>query len=230
MHSPGKSITLRAIMTGFIPRTGSILYYAMDMYNNDQVAGNMDRHYYYVDNPQQKIRYIILSRFAEGDSQTIVKNGYEAEQLAWLTNVALNVDAGCSIIVFTHFLSTDTIPDPYGVANALDSYSGNGEIIAVIEGHTHWDYHGYTAGGIPVIATTCDKNTPWVDPSGQDTEPIYLGDRTSGTIKEQAFDVYIINKVAKTLTQVRIGCPIRDGKDPEVWTEYEEVTTSYDRS
>ena len=44
----------------FSPTDGNDLYYWMDSYNDDQI-GNMYEHYYYVDNYQKKLRYVVLN-------------------------------------------------------------------------------------------------------------------------------------------------------------------------
>ena len=72
--------------------------------------------------------------------------------------------------------------------NVLDQYEGNGTIAAIIQGHTHRDRLATTPSGIPVIITTCDKNGQWISSTG---DADLLVDRSSGTIREQAFDVMI---------------------------------------
>ena len=193
------------------PTTGKELAYWYDSGKPEQI-GNTERHYYYVDNPQQKIRYIVLSSQNVGVSVSDPWAwGYEAEQITWLTTTALNVEAGWTIIVFTHLIyhvnteggfTLDT--HAQAVTNALDEYSGNGEIAAIFCGHTHKDGVEHTAGGIPVIITTCDKNK-----SGGETGVVanQWANRASGTINEQAFDVVTLDKTNKTITLVRIGYP-----------------------
>jgi len=201
----------------------NILYYEYDIMNNDQI-GNATRHYYYVDNVQQKIRYVVLSAYEYGEAV-----GYEAEQLAWLTATALNVDVGWTIIVFTHvtyFINYNTdaleqvIPQTY--LDALDNYSGNGTIACIISGHTHRDRVTATTGGIPIVITTCDKYVPYVIGSVQDLNVT----RELGTITEQAFDVVVLDKTSKKLTFVRIGAQALNGvgDNPGTAVEYREVT------
>ena len=62
--------------------------------------------------------------------------------------------------------------------------------------------------------------------NGIDQEP-WLSDRIDGTISEQAFDAYIINREEKTITRVSIGAKIHYGINPLSWTEYEDTTVSY---
>ena len=61
------------------------------------------------------------------------------------------------------------------------------------------------SNGIPVIVTTCDKNK-----SGGESSTFfdsYWAEREDGTIKEQAFDVMVINRTDRKITAVRVGCP-----------------------
>ena len=210
------------------------LYYTFNSVGRDRF-GNFDRNYFYIDNPQSMIRYIFLNGFQPNGSGSWTW-GLEQAQLTWLSSTALNLETGWGAVIVTHMiegidLDTQQMYRPTAVTDlltALDSYSGNGEIIAIICGHTHFDYLSATTGGIPIIVTTSDKYLPWIY-QDTDKEP-WLDDRESGTITEQAIDLFVIDREAKTITRVRVGVPIRYGIDPETWTEYEEVTTSYDRT
>ncbi|MBP5423949.1 MAG: metallophosphoesterase [Paludibacteraceae bacterium] len=207
------------------------LYYTFNSVGKDRV-GNIGRNYFYVDNPQSKIRYIVLNGFKPGNNTW--DWGFEQDQLDWLEDEALNLGVGWGAVVITHMvhaidLDTGVISIPNtnkAMLDVLDGYSGNGEVIAVICGHTHFDYIDTTEGGIPIIVTTCDKNLAWIH-NDVDKEP-WLSDRTTGTIKEQAIDLFTINRDAKQITRVRIGCPIRIGIDPQSWTELSYQTIDYD--
>ena len=207
--------------------TEARLYYAYSSKGRDRI-GNQDRNYFYVDNPQSKIRYIFINGFAPGNSTWAW--GFEQTQLDWLAGTALNLAAGWGAVVVTHITHSNVNGTPavnanaQGLLNVLDAYSGAGEIIAVLSGHTHVDWIDRTAGGIPILVTTCDKNEPW------GTSEPWLADRVTGTIREQVIEVYIIDRGAKTITRVRVGCPIHYGTDPNAWTDYEYVTTSYART
>ena len=210
------------------------LYYSFNSVGRDRI-GNFDRNYFYIDNPQSMIRYIFLNGFQPNGSGSWTW-GLEQDQLTWLNNTALNLETGWGALIVTHMiegidLDTMQMYRPTVVTNllsALDSYSGNGEIIGIICGHTHFDYVSETTGGIPIIVSTCDKYAPWIN-GGVDKEP-WLSDRVAGTITEQAIDLYVVDREAKTLTRVRVGVPIHDGYDPTTWTEVEEETVSYDRT
>lgn len=206
---------------------GLTLYYDFDALRNDQ-HGNAERHYYYVDNVQQKIRYIVLSAHAEGDG-TSAGTGFEAEQLSWFTDDALKVQAGWTIIIFAHPFVDISLSDaltwrsaavPF--VTAIDEYDGPGEIACLIQGECHRDRISATPGGVPLVVTTCDKYMPWVTSSGQDINTT----REPGTITEGAFDVVIVNKTARKLSFVRIGAPALDGvgNNPGNPVEIREVT------
>ena len=216
----------------FLHSTGSQLYYDFDSFNDDQI-GNLDRHYFYVDNRQQQIRYIILNSFCEMDETSVgATPGYEQEQLDWLRDTALDVPEGWTILVFTHmFMNVTMVGNTLSMTsyaqacmNVLDQYEGNGTIAAVIQGHTHRDRLATTPSGIPVIITTCDKNWQWISSTG---DPDLLVDRSSGTIREQAFDVMILNKKERTITAVRIGCPAEGGTGNDPGEEVEERVVHY---
>ena len=190
--------------------TGSQLYYDFDIFNNDQI-GNMDRHYYYVNNYQQKIRYIVLNFFGLKETKPNTIQPYDQEQLDWLKNHALNVETGWTILIITHMLyKIIKAEDKWGISliaedcmRILDEYNGNGTIAAIIQGHTHRDRIAMTKTGIPIIITTCDKNIIARTDNFIDIRVV----RPTGTIREQAFDVIILNKKEKTITAVRVGCP-----------------------
>ena len=215
---PGKIYHVVGNHEWFSPSDGQDLYYMMDMYNNDQI-GNPVQHYYYVDNFQQSIRYIILNAFVRENGSSIVTSGYTAEQLNWLVNTALNVNAGWDIIVFTHWIGNNGAGGVEGITNfrnALDAFnrtSQSGKILAIIQGHGHYDAVFHTLGGIPIILTTCDKYLPWID-SGVDKEPWITQNRHVGTTSEQAFDVFILNRVNDTINAIRIGAKAMDNYAP----------------
>ena len=222
--------------------TGDFLYYTMDSYNTNEI-GNNDRGYYYVDNAQEKTRYIVLSSFAQmvpGGSGA--SEGYEQAQCDWFENVALQVETGWTIIIFTHNIYDVDPSDPnknnmyvaswaVPIVNILNTYNGNGTIAGVIQGHTHRDRIHYLESGIPVIITTCDKNIRATWQAGgvtrHDLPDYIINKRVSGTISEQAFDVFILNKEEREWKIVRIGCQAEDGTGNDQGDFVEERTVTY---
>ena len=194
----------------WFPESGDLIYYYFDSYNTNQI-GNLERQYYYIDDEQKSIRYIILNRFRKVDDVWI--NAYtDQDQLDWLQNNALNIQEGWSIIIFSHWF------EGFGTAcenlrQIFDNAKNNGkDIIAIFSGHAHYDAIWHTEGGIPIIVTTCDKNGAWIS-NGTDMEPWLTEQRITGTINEQAFDVVLIDKKQRKIIAVRIGAPAMDNTD-----------------
>jgi hypothetical protein len=106
------------------------------------------------------------------------------------------------------------------VVSILENYSGNGEIISIVTGHTHLDRVVYTQNAnICCINTTCDANTV--------TRYVTADPRTSGTTGEQAIDVYILDRPNRTWHIVRIGTPAYDGIGANPGNPVEERTVEY---
>lgn len=223
----GKIYSLTGNHEYFNYTKGKDLYYEINVFNDDALFGNVERNYYYVDNNQQKIRYVVLSAYSEGIAQWASSDGYEEEQVNWLSNVALNVESGWTIIVFTHALYNIRTDDTCYLANnagnivdAINNYSGNGTIACIIQGHTHRDRIIRLTSGVPCICTTSDKHT--IHHEGE-----FNVLRSDGTISEQAFDIILVDKTNKKIYFVRIGAKARDGIGDLAGNEVEIREVSY---
>lgn len=201
----------------FPPITGKNLYYAFDILNNEQI-GNASDHYYYVDNVQQKIRYVVLNAFYHEGSETGTGwSYYDEDQIDWFSNKALDTpDTDWDVIVVTHYLKTASyLTGGAAIGNAIDTFNAQsghtGKVLAVFQGHTHWDGIYHTTGGVPIITITCDK---WDLSNETSTIPAEgIAWREKDTIKEQAFDVVILNRDSRKFTCVRIGAPAQNNID-----------------
>lgn len=209
---------------------GNKLAYVFDMGKREQI-GNAKRHYYYVDNPQQSIRYIVLCAYSNETGSLVT--AYDTEQINWLRDVALNVEDGWTVLVITHSLyygfGVDAAinPSPEGATTVIEVLdSAACDVACVMQGHAHLDRIKHTPGGIPVVLTTSDKYSPWID-SGTDMEPWLTDSRTEGTITEQAFDVVVLDKTARQLTFVRIGAPADNWTDGTSTGTVEERVVTY---
>ena len=210
----------------FYPADGDLLAYNMSMYNDDVHTGDPDRNYYYFDNNRAHIRYIVLDSYMDGIEGVGAQTGYEEEQLAWLTDTALDVPDGWGIVLSTHhmyYINPDTMglvnPNAKGqaVLDALDAYNANesskGEVICIVQGHTHLDRITHSTGGIPVVITTCDKYMPWIE--GDVNKEPWMSNRVAGTITEQAFDIVVIDRENRELNFFRIGADAENGIDDD---------------
>ena len=210
----------------------------VDVYHQGKTdeIGNTDRHYYYVDSPDNKLRYVVLNGWEEGTENAA--DDLTTAQNEWLKNEALNVEEGWGILIFAHqFVNREwkgssnryfgTVWKP--IAKTLLEYDGNGEILAVFHGHIHQDMVSRmylkpdgtaglddTCGGIPLIGTAADKYH-----TNKETSPYeMLIDREVGTITEQAFDVVVVDRANGQIHCVRIGAPARDKSG---WLTEEQV-------
>lgn len=174
--------------------------------------GDNDKSYYYFDRVDSKVRYIGLSAYG-----LFVDNHYESaytsEQILWFKEIALNVEEGWTIVIFTHALYT---VDPYSnvlsvlsrpFVDAIDQYQGKGKIACVLMGDSHVDRVHIGETGVPYILSQCDR-----------TEP-YKGDinveRIWGTISEQHFEVVLLDLKKQEVRLYAIGSDARDGVDDE---------------
>lgn len=206
-----------------------------DMYH-DNYNGNPLHHYYYVDNERAKIRYIVIADYYESETDNDM-NGFVSDsvQQQWFANDALNLENGWGAVIITHqcWYNDNTSEDPTKnlkfdtrfktpLIDVINNYNGNGEIICVIQGHTHTDRILHTNGnsGTPVIITTCDKYRVVETPPD-----VYPTDRQPGTIREQAFDVMIINRTSRTIYAVRCGCEAYDGTTISAYGSAVQVRT-----
>lgn len=217
---------------------GNKLAYIFDMGKPEQI-GNTKRHYYYVDNPQQSIRYIVLNAYS--NETGILGSAYDTEQIEWLRNVALKVDDSWTVLVITHSLyygfgeEASFDPAPAGASEVIEVLdNATCDVACVLSGNAHLDRICHTPGGIPVVVTTSDKYSPWVDSgtdmepdSGTDMEPWLTKSRTKGTITEQAFDVVVLDKEQRKLTFVRIGAPADNWTDGVSTGTVEERVVMY---
>ena len=194
----------------FPPETGKSLYYALDYDKNNQY-GDFENHYWYVDNVQSKIRYVVLNTFRHTgtDTSTGWEYGFDAAQIAWFENDALNVPDGYDVIIIAHYFGTNTdkatgANDINTIINTFNNSERNGKVLFVIEGHRHWDAIFTENTSVPIVLTTCDK----YDFSNEPILAEYI--REMGTLTEQAFDVCIVNRDTQTATFVRIGAKAMD--------------------
>jgi hypothetical protein len=195
------------------------------------VSYGEDGTYYYYDDKYQKIRFIVLNSMdypLNGNAET----GYRQVQTNWFCNTALNIpNDSWSIIVCTHippYSSTDFVGTgtqaPYGTENIMgvlmafknkttfsssmypssiwantvnvDFTGKGGNVIAFISGHCHYDNFKKWSNSIPVITSVCDS---WFDSGNGATAKVI------GTITEQAFDVFTVDKTNRTVSITRIG-------------------------
>ena len=173
-------------------------------YTRVEVSGQFDEYFGYTDNESQKIRYIFLDSGAVykprwADTNLRLSN----DQVNWMKDRITELPSGWGAIVFTHiFFNPASTPTVHGIGTqietALDSIYDtiNATIIGVVCGHVHTSYSKVSSKGYPIIATTTDS-------AGQsNSEGLTY---TPGTTTEQAFDLFFINTINRTIKVTRIG-------------------------
>lgn len=211
--------------------------YVFYLRNKDIVVGDSERMYYYLNDNVKKLRYVFLNAFVPEESnpteQTSLIYGKEQfgdDQITWLTNTALNVESGWGIIIIVHYvvsvnftnqstndqvisISQTASRGTKDVVNAILNYNGNGEIIAMLSGHTHRDgvnmiddvlaqndSSHLSNNAFFNLCSTCDAG---FFPNTMAHE--YIPHRILGTINECAFDFCILNRSKHRFDMVRIG-------------------------
>lgn len=214
------------------------IYFSTQKKYSDRVFGGYG--YYYVDEQKSKTRFIVLnSHDVPNDDKTpegfakynVMHNfGFLQDQINWFATVALDLPSEeWSVVVCSHaeyFGAKGTIhcynyAVMYAILNAFKngekykcvrqnedpSYNLNidvdfknkkGNFIVWVSGHVHNDMIVSINGIVSVTTTT-------------DGAYLEIHKEKAGTIKEQAFDVYIIDKKKRSASVIRIG----DGKDRE---------------
>lgn len=132
------------------------------------------------------------------------------------------------VVVVAHWLIENNVLTSWGqrIVDTLDAYnsrgtytnnqnnvtydysSAKGKCALIVCGHTHYDTQLVSAGGIPILNTTCDNY------NRSDSEL----ERTVGTVTEQAFDVVTMNYTDNSIKVVRIGSGNNRNFSNGVWT------------
>lgn len=169
--------------------------------------------YYFVDNPSQKIRYIVL----DTESEAISGN---KEQLQWFIHALESLESGWTAVLFAHHFSDATAYDNptnpiitqiagdynHRVSGSSDAAAwdftfAKGVAACLICGHIHLDGSGVN-NGIHVIHVTTDCGAN-ADNAANDNDA--GGNRTAGDISEQAVDLFFINTKEHTIDTIRLG-------------------------
>lgn len=190
--------------------------------------------YYYVDNKEANIRYIILSTTESLGEGTVisgnVRNGLKwnegtqrmKRQWDWLFTKALNTNM--NVVIISHipisYICSRSGNDNYELRQALRAFkkrlqygeydfsNANANLVACIAGHSHVDSQEMN-DGVLFVTTSCDA-FPDDDGSTKNVAIDVITDkRGKGTIKEQLIDYYNIDIKNNIVSTLRIG----GGKD-----------------
>ena len=171
-------------------------FYALCMKPVENMVISNGELYYYFDNTNQKVRYIVLDTGAPDGNE--ISN----EQIAWMVSRITELSSDWTVVIFAHMVYTkidDIAVSGEKITEALDALTTGAKIACVVSGHTHKDQSYIADGGYPIIITTAMN--AWQESKIQgDILP-----RTYGTITEFAFDTFFIDTQNRTINVVRIG-------------------------
>ena len=199
------------------------VFFRASAFGNNIVWGGENK-YFYADDKAHKIRYIGLdSTDTPYDVNKMRLFCFREAQIKWLANEALNVPSDdWSVVICSHFAPTSTSSSivnadiilgllkafknkssysvvgtnsTYPVSLNVDYTNKGGNVICWIYGHVHSD-NIYEVETIKVISTDGDVKEE---------------DKIKGTITEQAFDIFTINKSTRKVNITRVG----QGEDRE---------------
>ncbi|MFR0553405.1 metallophosphoesterase family protein [Loigolactobacillus coryniformis subsp. coryniformis] len=183
--------------------------------------GVQNKNYYYLDNPIQKVRYIIIDDWEGLDTSTYwgVKSGITQQQLDWLLTTAFNAD-GYTFIVLTHAPSDEQIPvyvptnkilqqvliainnkqkfelNEDNITASVDFSDTTNYVALHLSGHNHRDA-SHIDNNVLSVSTICDAL--------YNDDPNYTEQRQKGSINEQCIDVVSVDTTNRTIKMCRIG-------------------------
>lgn len=210
-------------VNGGIPYVANHLYGLAMAYEETPDIVRGGDFYYYIDEPNEKTRYLYLNT----SFCTSLTGSGEVGQGQFVADVLANTPEGWHIVAISHiwFLYADTSTPTVGnvpnyckaLLNLFDAYNnrGNGSIAIgsesvaynfadkggwvefCIGGHTHVDYDFTSDGGIPVILTATDS----YHLRGSSLDPRYLG----GTTDEASVSGIVADYDKHRIHVIRIG-------------------------
>jgi len=173
--------------------------------NNDFIAskdvtGNKDKYYYYFDNADKKIRYLIINT----SESTTDWHRMTSTQLAWIRDAVTLPNASWNLVVLGHLdidpdcFLYDGSDDADEIINAIKSC--NGHIVGYFCGHQHLDYISVVKNSFRQVALLCDKFDNHI------YYPEYqIPQRVENTESEQAVTIVHVNTKTKSVSFTRIG-------------------------
>ena len=166
--------------------------------------------YYYFDNPQAKLRYIVADTTDSVSDRPYwaVAYGMHEKQLKWLETQAFGtLPSGWSIVAMHHIPVTGVVGSDEDVRNfaafraLLNRY--HDRVILDLTGHHHCEMQTFQ-NGIWHVTNPCDaayrdyinRSKPWCP---------NLPKKETGTIYEQTFDAVQIDMTKKSIHFTRVG-------------------------
>lgn len=171
--------------------------------------------YFFVDYPDKKLRLIILStqHYKEGVDRTNspLYIGIDSAQLAWLSQTALALESGWTVMLFSHDAPVTEVSrsadSSWGGSAVLDALSGAMERGILIAGWFFGHHHGELItkiNDIPFIligSQTSYVPQLWLPANGAG----FYYERQRNTVTEDLWDAVALDMQARKLTLFRFG-------------------------
>jgi UDP-2,3-diacylglucosamine pyrophosphatase LpxH len=196
-------------------------YDVLNRSNELKINGVLNKNYYYLDNPVQKVRFIILDDWSGIDTSIAhgVKAGITQDEIDWLLNVALDVN-GYTFVILTHAPSDEQIPvyvptnkilqqvliainnkqkfewNEDNITASVDFSDTTNYVALHLSGHNHQDA-SHINNNVLSVSTICDAL--------YNDDPNYTEQRQKGSINEQCIDVVSVDTTNRTIKMCRIG-------------------------
>lgn len=203
------------------PATG--LYGVMMTQDNSTVMRDGDSYDCYYDMVAQKLRVIMLSNAVRVNNVI----GVSASGLAWLNSVLASVPTGYNVMVISHISpsSADFVTNKSEVVTALNAWhnnASNGQIVAWIAGHEHFDWivpSSISGCDFPVIICTCSMRNAR-NPSAAEAEGGAKGviNRTAYTAAQDAWTIFVYQPNLGKIEKIRFGLGDDETIDYVNWT------------
>ncbi len=208
-ESETKKITARVIgdMDGINPN----VYIVPGNHDYNYFRGNPeifypDRPQYYVDIPDQKLRFIFIDSF---DPKESLRYGFTDYCIHWLESVLRSMLEGYIAVIFSHLTPlvrlqawTDNIRNREKLIAVMDSHAER--ILAFVNGHNHCDqlFNDLHNGQFPIISMNCAKCEYFTEhkPDGAIVPQRRLGERT-----QESFDIMQVDSEKREIYFTRFG-------------------------
>lgn len=170
--------------------------------SNKDVEGVPTSYYYYFDNAQKKIRYMVINT-SESETNHVTMS---ATQIAWIRQHVQLPDSTWSLVVIGHCdIDPDTSVVTGGSANAQDICDAietcNGHVVGYFCGHQHIDRITSIDNAFRQITLLCDC----IDDREYYPSIYDYPTRTPGTASEQAVTIVSFNTSTGVVRFTRIG-------------------------
>ncbi len=173
----------------------------------EQVGGShageitLQPNYYNTDTTIGSINYVTISNMTD-NSATFTITDIESAHKPLYLRFTINKDDNYDNVVIKVKSANGNTTDGEGESIIYDFTNANGELVGYFAGHVHTD-DDTSDKGFKIVTTRCDAHE-----ESKTLYPELYNERKAGTITEQSFDVFTVNKATRTIHATKIGAGI----------------------